>query len=61
MPKTVYLLTPLTPPCWKWAKANIDYESTFAGGIAIEHRFLGDVLRGLADAGFVADEDFLLF
>jgi hypothetical protein len=45
---SVFLLTPHTEAALDWAEFNLPDDAQMLGnGIAIEHRYLGDILLGL--------------
>ena len=48
---SVGVLTPMTDAARAWIESNVEVAQTWAKGIAIEARYVGPVLAGLADAG----------
>jgi hypothetical protein len=51
---TVFLLRPLTPAANAWVKENLpENHLTFGHAIAVEHRFIVDVVRGAQNDGLV--------
>ena len=57
-PKTVYLIVPKTDKARKWLSKNTDPESKWlSGGLAVEHRFLSELLEGMKDSG-LTEKDF---
>lgn len=49
---TLYLLRPLTPAAKAWAKEHIAADAqTWAGAIAVEHRYIGPLVAGIATDG----------
>ena len=46
--KTVYILKPLTMGAWEWVDARINPDAMrFGGGIAIEWRYVDDIMLGI--------------
>ena len=59
--RTVYKLLPLSRKCKKWIKENVslkDWQSP--NGIAIEWRYVDDIVEGLEVDGIKIDKDFIL-
>lgn len=49
---TIYMLTPRTPAAQQWADANLLGDVTvFGGSIAVEHRYISDIVEGIRDYG----------
>jgi hypothetical protein len=50
---SIVRLTPLTQAARDWITAHVAYEDwqLFGGGIVIEPRYVGDILRGIVDDG----------
>ena len=47
-----YLVEPLTPAAEEWLAENIGEESTWWGNsLAVEHRYIEDLLEGMAGDG----------
>ncbi len=55
---SVVSLHPLTVACRDWVDENVHSEGWqwLGGGLAIEPRYANDLIAGLIDAGFKADE-----
>lgn len=50
---SVTILTPLNEQAKAWVKEHIDPDHfSFGRGIAIEHRYAGDILSGIVNDGF---------
>ncbi len=62
MCKTIYLLTPVTPECKGWVEEHVEYQdwNILGNGIGIETRYVGPIVNGLEEAGFLMDQDFTL-
>ena len=46
--KTVYILKPLTKDAWEWVNEKLDPSAMqFGGGIAIEWRYVDDIMMGI--------------
>ena len=58
--QTVYGLTPLTQEVRDWIDINIRSEpyQWLGGGLVIEHRYIGDIVAGLTEEGFLLNKDF---
>jgi hypothetical protein len=52
---TLYVLHPLTPAARAWINQNIDSSALRFGpnGIAIEHRYIADIMDGMKRDGLV--------
>ena len=52
---SVSLVTPLTPAAMEWVEGNVVLESWqwVGAGFGVEWRFVGDLARGMRDAGLV--------
>lgn len=49
---TLYTLTPHTPAARRWVKRHLPPEITvFGNSIAVEHRYIGDIMNGIRDDG----------
>jgi hypothetical protein len=49
---SIYLLTPKTPAAVEWVRANLPEDRLrWAGATVIEHRYVGDVITGIAESG----------
>jgi hypothetical protein len=56
---SVYLITPLTPKCMDWLKENVSEDALYLGlSLAVEHRYLEDLVPGLQEHGFRYGYDF---
>ena len=57
---SVYVLIPLTDQCKEWIASNLSYESwqLIGDGIAIEHRYIDDVIALLQKFGNILGVDF---
>lgn len=45
---SLYILSPLTEAARDWVAEHIgDDAQTFGGGIAVEHRYIGDIVDGI--------------
>jgi hypothetical protein len=50
---TIALVRPVAPAVREWIDENVGGDTQwFGGALAVEHRYIGDVYRGLVDAGF---------
>ncbi len=56
---SVYLLQAVSDECQAWMDTHIETEMSFAGGIPIETRYLGDILEGLPAEGFAYKADYV--
>lgn len=56
---TVTLLHPLTPACREWIDENVATEGWqwFGGGIAVEPRYLDNLVSGMAEAGLQQEDE----
>ena len=54
---TITMLYPLTEACREWIDENVGAEGWqwFGSGLAVEPRYLDNLLAGLHDAGFVEE------
>lgn len=53
---TVYVLAPLTEAAHEWVAENLPEDATwFGGGVAVEHRYIGDIVEGLAADGLTVE------
>lgn len=51
---TVFLLTPITIQAREWIDENVSEERTnFGDGIAVEHRYIVDLVEGIQRDGLV--------
>jgi hypothetical protein len=56
---SVYLITPLTPECGDWLKDNVSEDAMYFGlSLAVEHRYLKNLILGLQEHGFSYGRDF---
>ena len=56
---SVYLITPLTPECGDWLKDNVSEDAMYLGlSLAVEHRYVGNLVLRLQEHGFKAGFDF---
>ena len=56
---SVYLITPLTPECGDWLKENVSEDAMYLGpSMAVEHRYVGNLVLGLQEHGFKCGQDF---
>lgn len=56
---SVYLITPLTPECRDWLKENVSEDALYLGdSLAVGHRYVECLLRGLKKGGFKCEQDF---
>lgn len=45
---SIFLLTPLTPAAVEWADEHLPEDAqVFAGGIVVEHRYIGDIANAV--------------
>ena len=51
---TIYLVHPLTEPALAWLTEHVSEDSQwFGNALAVEHRFVADLVAGMRDAGLV--------
>jgi hypothetical protein len=56
---SVYLISPLTPECRDWLKENVSEDALYVGlSLAVEHRYLEDLVLGFQEHGFKVGHDF---
>ena len=56
---SVYLITPLTRECEEWLKENVSEDAMYFGhSLAVEHRYVEDLIGGLEQEGFKYQRDF---
>ena len=56
---SVYLITPLTKECQEWLKENVSEDAQYLGlSLAVEHRYVEDLIGGLEQQGFKYERDF---
>ena len=56
---SVYLITPLTQECEDWLKENVSEDAMYLGhSLAVEHRYVEGLIRGLHQEGFKYQRDF---
>ena len=48
---SVFLVTPMSPDAKAWMEENLSHAQRFAGGFAVEARYIGDICAALDDAG----------
>ena len=56
---SIFLLTPLTPAAQSWVQENLPAERDrmhFGGAIVVEHRYIGDIVRGAMSDGLLVKE-----
>ncbi len=51
---TIFLVRPLTEPALAWLTEHTD-GTWFGNALAVEHRFVSDLVTGLRDAGFAVE------
>ena len=57
--QTAYLIVPLNEGCENWLKENIAEGGIWVGSsIAVEHRFIEDIINGLSQHGLKEGVDF---
>jgi len=58
--QSVFLLTPLTEGAKGWVAQNVQYEpyQRLGRGIAIDHHYIGDIVVGLIEDGWLPNKDF---
>lgn len=56
--QTVYGIAPVSPAALAWLQENVTAESWqwLGGALVIEHRYIDDILAGIADAGLQPSE-----
>ena len=56
---SVYLIISLTPECRDWLKDNVSEDPMYLGlSLAVEHRYVEDLILGLQEQGFRCGRDF---
>jgi hypothetical protein len=51
---TVYLLRPVSPAAFCWIEENLPEDRlTFGNAVAVEHRYIADIVRGAQADGLV--------
>jgi hypothetical protein len=56
---TLFLLFPLSLLADQWIREHVDAQAPhFGEALAVETRFVGDIVAGMRAAGLVAGEDF---
>jgi len=59
MPSSVYLLRPISSAASEWTEEHLPPDAmSFAGGVAIEWRYLNDILFGMESDGLAQGVDF---
>ena len=49
---SIYLVLPSSQPARAWLQENVQADSQWiCGALAVEHRFIGDLLGGMNEAG----------
>ena len=49
---SIFLLQPLTPAARNWVNAQLPEDALwFAGAVAVEHRFIADIVNGIQNDG----------
>jgi len=58
--QTVFCLTPRTDEARNWIEENVHYESyqMLRNSVAVEHRYIADIITGMMEAGLVVNKDF---
>ena len=58
--QTVFCLTPRTDEARNWIKENIHYKSyqMLGNSVAVEYRYIADIVAGMMEAGLVVNKDF---
>ena len=56
--RTVYFIVPLTESAKEWIKENVVDQSYEEGELAVEHRYIEDIVEGMQEAGLTLNEDF---
>lgn len=51
---TIVLVRPLTEPALDWLSEHTD-GTWFGNALAVEHRYVSDLVAGLRDAGFAVE------
>lgn len=57
MMPTMYVIKPKTAELELWLREHTD-GMWYAGGLAIEHRYIHDLLQDIQDSGFVWKKDY---
>ena len=53
---SLYLLRPLTGQAAEWLEEHIEQNrQMFGTAVVVEHRYVADIVRGIADAGLELD------
>jgi len=61
MMTSIYLLTPITPEAKEWIEENVSEDSQWLGnGLAVESRYLSDLVSGMSEDGLILSEDFII-
>ena len=56
---SVYLITPLTTECGDWLRENVSEDAMYFGpSLAVEHRYVENLVLGLQEQGFKQGRDF---
>ncbi len=50
---SIVLLRPITSNARAWIDENVAWEQSFGNAIVVEPRYVGDIVIGLIEAGFV--------
>lgn len=59
MPATVYLIVPASDVAKDWLKEHVDENAMWHGnGVAVEHRYVDDILLGMAEDGLLRPVDY---
>jgi len=59
MMPSVYLIMPLTEQCKVWLTENVSEDAMYLGhSLAVEHWYVGNLVRGLRENGFMPEKDF---
>lgn len=53
---SIVIVTPLTEAATEWVDENVSEERmSYGAGFVVEHRYAGDLLQGMAEAGLVLE------
>jgi hypothetical protein len=56
---SVFLIRPLTAQCDDWLTENVSDDAMYLGrSLAVEHRYVEDLVMGLRENGFMPGKDF---
>jgi len=55
---TIFLLQALSPEAREWEEEHLPEDRQYFGmAVAVEHRYIGDILRGIKADGLLVRED----